>query len=176
MKRLVLLSAVLGTAMFFLAYGPITVNVNVSTGNDGTSSTGPTLGGISEADAAMLSGTSGNDDLTGTINRDFFLGKEGDDTLSGGDGKDVMNGGTGNDTIYGGRHGDNLIGGEQGQDNLYGGSGDDVLTGLSNDEGATPDILDCGAGAGDFAFHNPDDTLIGCENHSTEWFVIQDTP
>ena len=166
----------LGAAVFFLPYGLITVNVNVSTGNDDTSSTGHTLSGIGEADAAMRSGTAGNDNLTGTVNRDYFLGKEGNDTLNGGDGKDVMDGGTGNDTIYGGNHGDDLVGGEQGQDKLYGGSGDDVLTGLSNDEGATPDLLDCGPGAGDFAFHDPDDTLIGCENRSTECFVIQDTP
>ena len=48
MKRLALLSAVLGAA-FFLAYGPIMViNVNISTGNDDTAPSGATLSGTGE--------------------------------------------------------------------------------------------------------------------------------
>jgi Ca2+-binding RTX toxin-like protein len=171
------LSTTLGIVVFFLAYGPITVNVNVSTGGGDTASSGTSLSGTRAAEAAMRSGTEGDDNLTGTIYRDFFDGLGGNDTLTGGDGKDVFQGGPGNDTIYGNNHGDYAFGGANGTDALYGGGGDDVLDAMDSDrDPATPDTINCGAGSGDFAFHNPDDTLIGCENHSTVWFVIQDTP
>ena len=53
-KRLVLLSAMLGAAVFFLAYVPITViNVNISTGNDDTAPSGATLSGTGEVAAGI---------------------------------------------------------------------------------------------------------------------------
>ena len=165
MKRLVLLCAVLSVAALFFAYGPVTVNVSISTDSNGSS----------EAIAATRNGTEANNNLTGTANRDFLNGRGGKDTLKGGAGKDKILGGEGNDTLRGEDNGDDLDGGEKGRDKLYGGAGDDVLMALDLEEPRTPDIIDCGPGKGDFAFHNPNDTLRGCENRSTEWFVIQDT-
>ena len=170
MKRLVLLFAALGAVVFFFAYGPVTVNVTISTDGDGSN----------DAIAATRNGTDNNDTLTGTVNRDFLNGRGGNDTLNGGDGKDKIVGGLGNDIVYGGNHGDDISGGvpatnEGGVDKLYGGAGDDVLEAIDYGS-SSPDTLDCGPGKGDFAFYDPGDTLIGCENKSTEWFAIQDTP
>jgi Ca2+-binding RTX toxin-like protein len=178
MKKLVLLVAAAGVAIALFVYGPITVNVSIDMAGDERADADPTSdSGL--AFAATRTGTPNNDTLSGTVNRDFLDGQGGDDTLDGGDGKDKVIGGDGSDTIYGRNGGDDLVGGDYlGQDKLYGGPGDDVLNGLDYDPATapTPDTLDCGAGAGDFAFYNPGDTLIGCENRSTRWFVIQDTP
>jgi Ca2+-binding RTX toxin-like protein len=169
-KRTVLLFAALGAAVIFFAYGPVTVNISISTGDDST--------GGGEAIAATRTGTENADTLTGTANRDFLHGLGGNDTLSGLYGKDVIAGSEGDDTLYGNEDGDLVIGG-RGVDHVYGGPNDDVID-TRDIYGDTPngeaDTADCGAGRGDFAFYDASDTLIGCENRSREWFVIQDTP
>ena len=51
---------------------------------------------------AVLTGTSGNDNLSGTSGADTLTGGAGDDTLYGNGGGDDFSGGSGNDWIYGG--------------------------------------------------------------------------
>jgi Ca2+-binding RTX toxin-like protein len=81
---------------------------------------------ISNAFAAMLSGTNGDDTLRGTNNSDTIDGKRGDDLIYGYGGEDKLYGGTGDDRIKGGS-GDDYIYGWYGGNTLSGGTGNDHI-------------------------------------------------
>jgi VCBS repeat-containing protein len=66
---------------------------------------------------AIITGTSGNNNLTGTSSTDKITGKDGDDYIDGGAGADVISAGAGNDTVI--YHSSDLL--------LDGGSGFDTL-------------------------------------------------
>ncbi len=159
MRRKIFLLAA-GVAIFFLAYGPININVTIDTSPDGSG----------DAMAATRNGTEADDALSGTTYRDFMEGLGGNDTLRGGYGKDIVTGGAGDDTLYGDQDGDNIVG-HEGVDKIYGGSGDDVIIAMDGEE----DIVDCGSGNGDFVFTDGVDKLVNCENVSNRWFMIQGT-
>jgi len=82
--------------------------------------------------AAILTPTTGNDEISGSDGADTIDGLAGDDTifgldgndsLIGGDGKDVLHGGIGNDTLFGGNNNDDTLIGGAGADSLEGGTG-----------------------------------------------------
>jgi Ca2+-binding RTX toxin-like protein len=104
---------------------------------------------------AVITGTSGPDDLRGTDLHDVIFGGAGDDTLAGFGGHDHLDGGVGDDLLSGG-DGDDLLKGDEGDDTLDGGTGKDTLLGGAGNDllkgGAGRDVLDGGAG---------DDTLDG---------------
>ena len=75
-------------------------------------------GDIVDANDAILTGDTGNDDLIDA--------KGGDDVIDAGDGDDEVYGGTGDDTIDGGVGRDTIYGGD-GSDLVEGGDGDDVI-------------------------------------------------
>jgi Ca2+-binding RTX toxin-like protein len=82
------------------------------------------LSGIGQAIAALINGTSGNDELNGTQEDDFLYGKDGDDRIFSGGGNNVLGGDNGDDELYG-----NI-----GSDRLYGGLGNDKIFDLAADE------------------------------------------
>lgn len=97
-----------------------------------------------EPQAAVVTGTAGDDDLTGTsgddviegfAGTDLILGGAGNDRIEGGDevgsfanNGDGIDGGEGNDTINGGA-GRDTIGGGAGRDIINGGDGNDIISG-----------------------------------------------
>ena len=85
----------------------------------------------------VVTGGTGNDNLTAGAASSIIVGGGGNDKLSGKTGNDTLYGGSGRDTLYGGSGDDDLwsesgnsyfIGGI-GNDALYGGFGDDTLDG-----------------------------------------------
>ncbi|BCJ43437.1 hypothetical protein GCM10010168_42530 [Actinoplanes ianthinogenes] len=121
----------------------VTVNLDGRSG-DGQAGERDTVG----ADVEDLEGGSGNDLLTGNAANNFLRGWSGDDVLRGGAGNDVLEDGLG-------------------RDSLYGEDGDDDLRGLDNLGTPSPDRIDGGANT-DFCLYTPVDTLISCEESSTE--------
>jgi len=110
---------------------------------------------------AVLTGSSGADEIYarreattifGLDGNDELLGLEGGDSLFGGNGLDTLNGGGSGDSLDGGADADLLIGGT-GRDTLIGGSGGDVLRG-----GADADVLRGGSGADRFDFDRVSDS------------------
>ena len=141
------------------------------------------------SNAAVLTGTAGNDTLTAGDNNNRVLGLGGNDLLAGSAGNDTLDGGAGNDTLWGGAGSDfadysaatggarvNLtITGPQGTglgmdkliaiENLVGGAGNDVFTGNAQANvlmgAAGNDTLD-GGGGNDTLMGGPgDDRIIG---------------
>jgi Ca2+-binding RTX toxin-like protein len=91
--------------------------------NDGPSG-GDSVIGSGTILADVITGSTGNDNLSGLDGADIISGGDGNDTISGGTGPDIISGGTGNDAISG-------IGGF---DLIYGGSGNDSLTGNNGND------------------------------------------
>ncbi len=89
-------------------------------------------------------GGSGDDRITGTSAANTFIGGAGNDTLDGRDGNDVLEGGSGTDS-------------------LDAGNGDDTLR--SRD--ATPDTVNCGAGADSIDVDAVDTVAADCERPAT---------
>ena len=124
------------------------------------------LSGIGQAIAALINGTSGNDELNGTQEDDFLYGKDGDDRIFSGGGNNVLGGDNGDDELYG-----NI-----GSDRLYGGLGNDKIFDLAADEvdyfvgGPGDDFLSDGesatnggvvsVGVCDGHFHNDRDLIL----------------
>lgn len=82
----------------------------------------------------VITGTSGNDNLTSTLNYvNVISGGAGADIISGGSLGDTLRGDDGNDTLYGGA-GDDLLEGGDGNDTLDGGRGADILRGGAGDD------------------------------------------
>ncbi|NIY97932.1 calcium-binding protein [Salipiger sp. HF18] len=121
-----------------------------------------------DADAAILSGTEGDDTLEGGVDDDFIVGGAGNDELLGGAGADVLIGGAANDVAVGDDGDDTLIGGDEAEDYLIGAAGDDVLITGQRDhayggggEGAF--VLLASGGADEAAYlveFNPDDDVV----------------
>jgi Ca2+-binding RTX toxin-like protein len=124
------------------------------------STLGLLLSSLTQAEAKVFLGTSGDDSIVGTTKDDIMIGKEGDDTLNGGDdpsGDDVIDGGPGNDNLFG--EGDADHGGN---DVVIGGQGNDQLTG-----GPGADVFRCGSGTdsiGDFKPEEGDIKTNDCES------------
>jgi Ca2+-binding RTX toxin-like protein len=59
----------------------------------------------------ILTGTTGEDELTGNTGNDLLFGHDDDDELNGSDGDDLLVGGAGNDTLDGGFDLDTMVGG-----------------------------------------------------------------
>jgi Ca2+-binding RTX toxin-like protein len=89
--------------------------------------------GPSGGDSVIGSGTILADVITGSTGNDNLSGLDGADIISGGDGNDTISGGTGYDTIRGGT-GNDAISGIGGFDLIYGGSGNDSLTGNNGND------------------------------------------
>ncbi|WP_386682799.1 Hint domain-containing protein [Loktanella sp. R86503] len=106
---------------------------------------GDTDGDRVDANDAILSGDTGNDDL--------IIAGDGNDTVIAGNGDDEVYGGNGNDTLDGGA----------GNDTLYGEAGNDILAG-----GAGDDTLDGGTGTDTFTIGDDfgNDTIVGGEDAS----------
>ncbi len=109
------------------------------------------------SNAAVITGTSGNDficagDADNTINSkkgdDIIFGRAGNDTIDAGPGADVIEGGGGDDLLIGGKKAD--------ADTILGGAGNDILRGLGGD-----DSLDGGSGNDTLQGGSGDDTLNG---------------
>lgn len=80
-----------------------------------------------------------------------------------------IDGGAGDDHITGNALANELFGGP-GEDELSGGGGDDELIAM---DGSPDDTVDCGEDLiggpdNDFALHDPGDTVVNCEDTSTE--------
>ncbi|SOH93972.1 Hemolysin-type calcium-binding repeat-containing protein [Monaibacterium marinum] len=106
-----------------------------------------TFGGGAEAD--MIYGDAGDNNIMAGGGDDFIFGGAGDDSIDGGTGNDSMEGGTGNDVMVDAQGDDTMDGGE-GDDTLYmlngsnvgrGGAGDDIMIG-----GFGADTLEGGEG------------------------------
>jgi predicted outer membrane repeat protein len=94
-------------------------------------------GAVEVAEAVVLGGTAGADNLSGTAGSDLIRGFGGNDILSGLGGVDQLEGGAGNDWLLGGPGADILRGGS-GADVLVAGSGNDVLDGGAGDDFCLP--------------------------------------
>jgi uncharacterized repeat protein (TIGR01451 family) len=102
-------------------------------------------------------GTAAADRLCGLLGDDTVKGLRGDDFLSG-DGCGRASGPGGHDTLIGGRGADALVGG--GGRNVYdGGPGNDRVDAVNGEK----DEIDCGAGSGDRATADPQDSVVSCE-------------
>ncbi|MFT6535199.1 MAG: Ca2+-binding RTX toxin-like protein [Loktanella salsilacus] len=114
---------------------------------------GDTDGDRVDANDAILSGYTGNDDLiiAGDGN-DTVIAGNGDDEVYGGNGNDTLDGGAGNDTLYG-EAGDDILAGGTGDDTLDGGTGTDTFT-IGDDFGN--DTIVGGEDASDFDFDRID--------------------
>lgn len=112
---------------------------------------------------AIISGTTGNDELITVGSNDELLGLEGNDILDagGGKGNNILRGGAGNDELFANKN-DELYG-EEGDDFLYsdgqgnnlldGGEGNDIIFPDRNDTvdgGIGDDIIFAGRGANTF--------------------------
>ena len=117
----------------------ITATMGDATANDGEAGELDDIG----SDVENYLGGSDVDTVTGNASANLIEGNDGDDVLSGGDGADEIFGGAGDDV-------------------LDGGDGDDTLDG-GTDTVAGPDTLDCGAGTGDIAIYDADETPLNCE-------------
>jgi Ca2+-binding RTX toxin-like protein len=84
-------------------------------------------------DNDRLIGGSHDDQLIGGSGDDHLTGQNGHDSLSGGTGQDTLKGGTGYDTLKGGEGSDSLDGSD-GKDKLSGGSGRDTLNGGNHND------------------------------------------
>jgi len=108
--------------------------------NDGPSG-GDSVIGSGTILADVITGSTGNDNLSGLDGADIISGGDGNDTISGGTGPDIIRGGTGNDNIIGlggfdliyGGSGNDTINGGNGIDTIVGGFGNDSLTGGGGD-------------------------------------------
>lgn len=123
---------------------------------------GPTVGDL---DAATVTGTAGDDDLSGVfMNNDVIDGGAGNDLIHGEQGNDQIIGGTGDDVIFGNQGDDIAIGGDgndrlegqEGNDQLYGNDGDDRLEGNDGD-----DIVSGNAGSDNVSGGLGEDILYG---------------
>jgi Ca2+-binding RTX toxin-like protein len=85
------------------------------------------------ADAVLINGTPGRDNLTGST---------ASDSISGGDHTDILNGGGGTDVVFGGNGKDIIIGG-LGGDVLFGGKGADtfVYNSVTDSTSIDPDYI-----------------------------------
>jgi VCBS repeat-containing protein len=119
---------------------------------------------------AIISGTSGSDNINGTQGDDIIYAGAGDDSVNTKKGNDTVYGGDGNDEIRGGTGGGNdTLYGEGGNDKLSGADGNDYLVG-----GAGYDYLDGGAGIDtaryygsifEYDFYKFSDGSIGISDH-----------
>lgn len=124
MKRITFLATTIGLLLMLIA-GAAQAAVMVGTGGDNQ------ILGTPRGDNIRAKG--GNDVVDSLAKADFVFGNDGLDVLSGGDGSDLLNGGDGDDTIVGGDGEDELVG-SRGDDTIY--SGDDKLA----------DEVQCGEG------------------------------
>jgi Ca2+-binding RTX toxin-like protein len=91
--------------------------------------------------SAVISGTSGSDDLIGTANGETITGLGGDDVIFGHGGDDDILGGGGRDMLFGddgadrilGEDGDDYINGGAGNDTVFGGDGNDWIVAEQGD-------------------------------------------
>lgn len=108
--------------------------------------------GTGAAQAKVVKGDGGDNNLKGTSQDDKMSGRGGDDRMNGGKGVDVVRGNAGNDTLSGGQDNefDQLIGNggkdlfySSGPDQVDGGPGRDVVyaAGVTKDS-----FIDCGGG------------------------------
>ena len=136
----------------------------------------------SPAQAAVISGTNGDDTLYGTEAIDQMSGLRGDDLLAGREGSDDIWGGAGSDDVRGQRDNDDLYGnggpdvlrGAVGHDDLFGGNGDDILGGAADNDDlygdARDDILLGGADA-DYLEPGWDEDFVDAGPGNDEVFV-----
>jgi hypothetical protein len=73
-------------------FGPVTLNYQITDGNDGNDSATITV-----TPDNVITGTANNDDLAGSAKLDIILGQAGDDTFNVSKGSDILLGGEGND-------------------------------------------------------------------------------
>ncbi len=131
---------------------------------------------LGNADAVLINGGEGNDQLAGAGGFDFIEGGAGndriagfggDDTLQGGDGSDQVIAGAGDDYVDAGA-GDDRLWGEGGHDGLWGGDGNDIIFGDADSTPATlqgNDYLDGGAGNDQLNGGGGHDELFGAEGN-----------
>lgn len=101
---------------------------------------------VGTADADVLDGLGGNDEIEGGDGADLINGRGGDDSIDAGSGNDAVWAGAGDDSIRA-ADGNDSVYGDQGDDTMDGGVGQDSLAGCDGD-----DSLSGGAG---------NDTLLG---------------
>jgi len=133
-------------------------------------------GSLISAEALLLEGGEGDDEIFGTSADDTIIGRGGNDYVEGRGGNDTIRGGEGNDRLYGGP-GNDEIWGDSGVDNLYGEDGNDIFRSLNADNayggdgndqfygGAPVGVLDGGDGddyfEGAFFGSSPDWSYLG---------------
>ncbi|WP_413168053.1 transporter substrate-binding domain-containing protein [Capilliphycus salinus ALCB114379] len=91
--------------------------------------TGTTSGSSSDGDDALL-GTAEADIIFGLQGNDNIEAKDGDDWINGNQANDFIDAGNGNDTVFGGE-GDDQIQGGSGDDSVFGNLDDDTIAGNS---------------------------------------------
>jgi len=123
-----------------------------------------------------VTGGSGEDRITGNGSgntfdglggRDFLFGLGSDDRLGGGPGNDLLHGDDGDDRLEGSTGNDNIFG-DSGEDILIGGAGIDIFNGGAQDDrifarDGRAENVNCGAGGGDFAQVDFEDSVRNCE-------------
>ena len=113
-----------GSALSFHAVAGTTYSISV----DSWGSYAWGLFGLRWYPGAIISGGSGNSNLTGTPGRDFIDGGRGNDVIHGLGGNDIVVGGRGRDTLFGDNGADALNSRDftRGNDVIFGGPGTDT--------------------------------------------------
>ncbi|MEJ7841877.1 MAG: calcium-binding protein [Rubrobacter sp.] len=133
MRRLTLLTVLVGIVLAVSAGVAVAKNINGDNGPDN-------LRGTSGPD--RINGRGGADTINALGGADELLGGSGNDKVFGGKGADTATGGSGDDTVSGGEGGDTLTGGI-GNDEIEGRDGDDTLLAAGDGE---RDEVKCGDG------------------------------
>lgn len=138
------------------------------------------LGLAGQTHAAVLNGTSGDDEIIGTPRADFIRARAGDDTVRARGGADEVDAGAGDDFVHlgpgkrvatfpgqiehdaaNGGAGNDVLKGAGGIDDLLDGPGDDVLKGGAGNDSLTAtaghDLLVGGTGRDYFSLGYPED-------------------
>jgi len=128
-------------------------NVEIAIGN-----TGDDRFSTNSAEAVLIDGGAGNDNIGGGSGDDILFGNAGNDLLAGNDGADLLIGDEGSDTLLGGA-GDDLLGidADDQQANLDGGEGVDMAV-VTDERGVT---FDLGAANVEIAIGNTGDDQFG---------------
>ncbi len=113
------------------------------------------------AQASVIEGSYGDDNLDGSSNGDQIMAKAGNDVVNARGGSDEVHAGAGDDSVNGGA-GSDMLAGKSGHDTLYGGTGADSLYGGKGDDhavgGPGKDRLILGSG-NDTAEYTVEDNL-----------------
>ena len=127
MRRAMFLLAAMATLLALSAGSAFTAVVSGTTGDDDLEGTKAPDSLFAQAGDDRLNGRGAGDVLLGQTDDDLFVDTSGNDLLRGGSGADLFAGNPGDDAVYASR-GEDLILDDLGEDLLSGGRGDDAIS------------------------------------------------